>query len=215
MTITSHGYRPARPAESAALARLRSAGFDGPNARGEWVLRGEAAVLAFFGSELPAMQKDWEVSIGARFEHVTKDLERVQPRFEVRGSGQNWFEVSFDLATDSGERLSASDVRRLLASGQRKVRLRNNRTAILAPELLDEFEEILKDTDPKQAQPGTYRFDQRDAGYLKGFADRANGRLEGTAPTHGWVNLYRSRGKWQPHRSVRSESSYDRISAME
>jgi superfamily II DNA or RNA helicase len=178
VTITSQGYRPSQPAESAALARLRGVGFDGPNARGEWVLRGEPAVLAFFAQGLPSMEKDWEVSVGTRFEHVTKDLERVQPRFEVRGSGQNWFEVSFDLATDSGERLSASDVRRLLASGQRKVRLRNNRTAILAPELLDEFEEILKDTDPKQAQPGTYRFDQRDAAYLKGFTDRVGGHLD-------------------------------------
>jgi hypothetical protein len=116
MTITSHGYRPARPAESAALATLRGAGFDGPNARGEWVLRGEAAVLGFFGRDLPAMQKNWEVSIGARFEHVTKDLERVQPRFEVHGSGQNWFEVSFDLAT--GQRRALVRIGRSPVAGE-------------------------------------------------------------------------------------------------
>lgn len=165
-TITSANYRPAHPAETAALARLKSCGFEGPTPRGEWALRGEQAILAFFARALPELQKSWEVKIGARFEHVTRDLERVQPRVEVQGSGQNWFEATFELATPGGERLSASEVRRLLAGGRRTMKLKNNKTAVLDEGLLNDFEELLKDTSPQQVRPGAYRFDARDAGYL-------------------------------------------------
>src|SRR5207253_1475073 len=103
----------------------------------------------------------------------------VKPRFEVQGSGQNWFEVGFELATESGERLSAAEIRRLLASGRRTIRLANNKTAVLDGGLLDEFEELLKDADPKQPRPGTYRFDARDAGFVRGFANAQAGELSG------------------------------------
>ncbi len=178
-TITSPGYRPVHPAEAAALNRLRGCGFEGPTPRGEWALRGEQAILTFFARGLPALKEKWEVTVGSRFEHVTQDLERVQPRFEVQGSGQNWFETRFELATDSGERLSASELRRLLASGKRTVKLANQKTAILDEGLLEDFEELLKDTNPNQIRPGTYRFDTRDAGYLGHFAQQRAGAVVG------------------------------------
>lgn len=179
-TITSPGYRPQHPAEAAALERLKRCGFE-PAPRGEWALRGEAAILGFFARVLPDLQKTWEVSVGQRFEHVTAGLERVKPRFEVQGSGQNWFEAGFELATDSGERLSASEIRRVLASGKRTVKLANQKTAVLDEGLLDEFEELLKDTNPQQVRPGMYRFDVRDAGYLGGFAQQRAGEITGAA----------------------------------
>jgi len=177
-TITSPGYRPAHPAETAALERLRTCGFE-PAMRGEWALRGEGPILGFFARVLPDLQKTWEVTVGQRFEHVTRDLERVTPHFEVQGSGQNWFETGFELATDSGQRLSASEIRHLLASGKRTVKLPNQKTAILDAGLLDDFEELLKDTNPMQVSPGKYRFDARDAGYLGGFAQQRAGAMEG------------------------------------
>ena len=186
ITITSPGYRPANAAEQGALGRLRQSGFEGPTPRGEWALRGEQAILAFFAQDLPDLQRDWEVTIGQRFEHVTKDLERVQPRFEVQGSGQNWFEVGFELATESGERLSAQEIRRLLASGRRTVKLKNQKTAVLDTGLLDEFDELLKDTNPGQSRPGSYRFDPRDAGFLQRFADQQNGQILGGPTGQDW-----------------------------
>lgn len=182
-TITSPGYRPAHPAEAAALERLRICGFEAASglsrSKAEWALRGEGPILRFFARVLPDLQKTWEVTVGQRFEHVTRDLERVTPHFEVQGSGQNWFETGFELATDSGERLSASEIRRLLASGKRTVKLPNQKTAILDAGLLDDFEELLKDTNPMQVSPGKYRFDVRDAGYLGGFAQQREGAVEG------------------------------------
>jgi superfamily II DNA or RNA helicase len=188
ITITSPGYRPAHPAEQVALARLRQAGFEGPTPRGEWAMRGEQAILTFFARELPAFQRDWEVAVGARFEHVTKDLERVKPRFEVQSSGQNWFEVGFDLATEGGERLSAQEIRRLLASGRRTVRLSNQKTAVLDAGLLDDFEEILKDANPQQARPGAYRFDARDAAFLRDFAEQKSGAVVSRDSTQDWAS---------------------------
>lgn len=176
-TISSPGYRPRDPFEVQVLNRLRAAGFAGPNPRGEWTLSGETSVLEFFAKQLPVFQEEWKVSIGTRFSEVTKPLDRVRPRIEFQASGQNWFEVSFDLATSTGERLSAHEVRRLLASGQRTLKLSNQRQAILTSDLLDDFEELLRDTDPKQAMPGRYRFDARDAPYLESFAKEAGAEL--------------------------------------
>ncbi len=176
-TITSPGFRPEHPAEQSALLRLRSCGFEGPTPRGEWALRGEQAILGFFARALPELKKVWEVSVGSRFEHVTAGLERVTPRFEMQGSGTSWFETGFELTTESGERLSASEIRRLLASGRRTMKLKNQKTAVLDEGLLDEFEELLKDTNPTQIRPGTYRFDVRDAGYFGSFAQQQAGEI--------------------------------------
>jgi hypothetical protein len=178
-TLTSHGVRPAHPAEAAALQRLRRCGFDGPTAQGELVLRGEHDILRFFASDLPSIQRDWEVSIGERFSHVTRDFERVAPQLDVRSSGENWFEVGFELATDSRVRLSAHEIRRLLGSGRSTIRLPNQKTAVISEGLLDEFQTLLGDTNPSQAQPGTYRFDRRDAIAFGAYVDSSKARLSG------------------------------------
>jgi superfamily II DNA or RNA helicase len=182
VTLTSPGFRPGHPAEAAALQRLRRCGFDGPTTQGELVMRGEHDILRFFADNLPQLEKDWNVSIGERFSHVTRNFERVTPRLDIRGSGENWFEVGFELATDSGARLSAQEIRRLLGSGKRTVRLGNQKTAVISEDLLDEFQTLLGDTNPNQVQPGTYRFDHRDALAFESYAESSGARLAG-APT--------------------------------
>jgi superfamily II DNA or RNA helicase len=154
------------PAENAAAERLRRAGFVGPAADGQWVLKTEPKILAFFATELPRLQQAWEVTIGARFEYVTKDIERIQPRLEIRSSGENWFDLTVELATPDGERFSASEIQRLLQSGQSAVKLKNQKRAVFDPGMLAEFEDVLRDCDPQQRQPGSYRIDQRHAAYL-------------------------------------------------
>lgn len=178
-TLTSPGFRPGLPAEAAALQRLRRCGFDGPTPKGELVMRGEHDILRFFADELPQLEKDWDVSIGERFSHVTRDFERVAPQLEIRGSGENWFEVGFELTTDSGARLSAHEIRRLLGSGKRTIRYGNQKTAVISEGLLDEFQTLLGDTSPNQIQPGTYQFDRRDALAFEAYADSSGARLAG------------------------------------
>jgi superfamily II DNA or RNA helicase len=173
----------AHPAEEFAVRRLLAAGFAPANREGEFVMKGEARVLGFFASELPRFQQMWTVRVGERFEHVTRDVERVRPRFDVRGSGENWFDLSVELTCPSGERFSAAEIARMLQSGQKSVRLRNRKVAVFDSGLLEEFEHVLRDCDPGQRQPGVYRIHAAHAGYLAGFA-RAQG-AEVAAPA-GW-----------------------------
>lgn len=77
-----------QPAERQALERLHAASFTGPDHAGQLVLKGEPKILAFFARDLPRLEKEWEVTVGTRFAHVTRDIERIQPRFEIRPRGK-------------------------------------------------------------------------------------------------------------------------------
>ncbi len=165
-TLDGHCTVGSATAEAAALDRLRASGFAGPDARGQLVLKGEPKILAFFARDLPRLEKEWQVEIGSRFEHVTRDVERIAPRLEIRSSGENWFDLQFELGTADGERFSAAEIQRLLQSGQTSVKLKNRKVAVFDPAMLDEFSEVLRDCEPQQRQPGTYRIDRRNAAYL-------------------------------------------------
>ncbi len=186
------------PAENAAAERLRRAGFAGPGADGQWVLKTEPRILAFFATELPRLQQAWEVTIGERFEYVTRDVERIQPRLEIRSSGETWFDLSVELATPGGERFSAVEIQRLLQSGQSSVRLKNRKLAVFDPGLLTEFEEVLRDCDPQQKQPGNYRIDQRHAAYLAETAADRGATLNAPAGWRESAGVSRNPGQLVP-----------------
>jgi superfamily II DNA or RNA helicase len=190
---TLAGGVPARhPAETAAVERLGKAGFAGPERDGQFVLKGEPRILAFFAGELPRLQREWTIEIGARFQHVTREIERIEPRLEIRASGENWFDLSLDLATPGGERFSAADIQRLLQSGQSATRLKNGKLAVFDPGLLDEFQKVLTDCDPQQRQPGQYRIARAHAGYLDTVAREQGATVLGDARWQSWTeNLQR------------------------
>ncbi len=183
------------PAEDAAAARLHRAGFVGPAADGQWVLKTEPKILGFFATELPRLQKDWEVKIGARFEYVTKDIERIQPRLEIRSSGENWFDLTVALGTAEGDRFSAAEIQRLLQSGQSAVKLKNQKRAVFDPAMLEEFNDVLRDCDPQQRQPGSYRIDSRHAAYLAETAADRGAVLDAPAGWREWAGASRQPGQ--------------------
>ena len=176
-TLTSQGYPERHAAESAALARLRRCGFQ-PSARGPWVLTSESAILQFFSRDLPGMEKDWKVTVGARFANITSNFERVQPIITMRGSGENWFEAGIEFSVGGTDRIAASEIRRLLQSGQKSVTLKNRKRVALHDGLLDEFNEVLRDCNPDQRQPGLYRFDSRDAAYVRSLEESAGVQIQ-------------------------------------
>lgn len=169
-TLQSAAPGMAHPAEADAVQRILAAGFAPPARGGRFVLKGEPRILAFFAGELPRLEREWTVTVGERFTHVARDLERVAPRLEIRSSGENWFDLSVDLSTASGTRFTAAELQRLLQSGQRSVRLKNQKVAVFDTALLDEFQEVLRDCSPSQTQPGLYRVNQRHGAYLAEFA---------------------------------------------
>ena len=145
------------PAESSALERLRRAGFVGPGADGVLVLKGEPRILAFFATELPRLQRDWTVTIGERFEHVTRDVERITPRFEIKSSGTQWFDLQVELATPGGE-LFRAEIQRLLNSGPNSIRTKAARSPSSTPRCSTTFASAPR-LRSQQRQPGSYRTD--------------------------------------------------------
>jgi superfamily II DNA or RNA helicase len=157
-----------------ALDRLRAAGFSDPGANGEMVLKSERPILHFLGS-LPALQREWTVELGARFSNINQTITHIQPRIDVRGSGENWFDLSLSLAAPDGRQFSSADIQRLLQMGQNHIRLKNGNLALFDSQLLDDFSQALADCDATQPTPGAYRIGRAHAGYLAGVAG------EGTA----------------------------------
>jgi superfamily II DNA or RNA helicase len=153
-------------AEVAAAERMRRAGFTGPDAQGRWNLHGESAVVRFFARDYPRWQKEWEVALAERLQQSTaKTFERLEPRFEIRPSGERWFDVEMSLASADGEKFSAADIQRLILSGNGTTRLKNGRIALIDTGALEEFSEVLRDCAPQQHANG-YRFSDVQAGFL-------------------------------------------------
>ena len=187
-----------RAAENAALERLRAFGFSGPDTKGELALKGEARVLAFFAAGLPRLQRDWQVTVGERFAHVTREVERIEPRVEVRSSGEQWFDLSYELSTPRGDRFSGADIQRLLQAGQSHVKRKDGKIAVFDGGLLDEFEHLLRDSAPRQMQPGVYRMDRRQAGGLDAFAAENRVAVGGDSRWREWAGAARDLAKLVP-----------------
>ena len=119
-------------AESTALNRVLRYGFRGPDHGGWYELRGQDAVLDFFAREYPKLEREWDVSMEERLQRSTeKNLERVQPRFEVRSSGIEWLDFRVDYASDAGTQFSESEIQQWLLSGRTHRKLSNGKVAML------------------------------------------------------------------------------------
>ncbi len=162
-------------------ARLERLGFGLPDGKGEMMLKGERSILTFLAVELPRLKRDWQVTVGERFAHVTRTVERVEPRLEARGSGEQWFDLAYEFETVSGDRLDKAELTRLLQGGQNFLKRAGGKIVIFDGELLDEFTELLRDSQPQQQQGGTYRLAKRAVGGLQAFCTEAGWAVEGAA----------------------------------
>lgn len=166
-------------AENAAVARLEQIGFARTDAGG-FVLHGQLNVIRFFASDYLRLQRDWKTVLAPQVEKWTGEIERVTPKLEIVGSGQDWFEVRYSLTTPGGEVFSNADIQRLLRSGQSQTRLKNGHLAVIDTAGLEDFEQVIRDCDPAQTQPGLYRINRAHAAYVEetarelgsGVADR-------------------------------------------
>lgn len=183
--------------EAAALERLTRHGFSGPDASGHFVLKREHAILNFFAAELPRMEREWEVGIGARFARVTGGIQRITPRIEIQSSGENWFDLQVSLATPGGETFSSAEIQRLLQTGQHHVRLKNNALAVFDGTMLDELQNVLIDASPRQLRPGTYRIGREQAGYLDAVIGE-HAQVCGEPDWQSWTRSCRAQENLEP-----------------
>ena len=154
-------------AERAALGRLQRSGFSSPDAGGRLQLTGQNAVLNFLAREFPRLQREWQVTLDEQLENRTlKNLERVEPRFQITSSGVQWFDLGVVFAAAGGETFSAADIQRLILSGQNHTRLKNGRLAVIDTGAVEELQEVLLDCAPQQ-NAGGYRINNTQAGFLE------------------------------------------------
>jgi hypothetical protein len=167
--------------EQQALGRLQRAGFTGPHEGGVLQLAGQNSVLSFFAREFYKLEREWKVVLEDRLEKSTgKNLERIEPSFEVTPSGQQWFDLDVAYKSGSGERFSAVEIQRLIRSGQSHTRLKNGKFAIIDTGAVEELQEVLLDCAPEQNDRG-YRISNKQAGFLSA-ALKANDSWEVKAP---------------------------------
>ena len=90
-------------AERAALARLQRIGFNGPDEQGKLQLLGQNAVLNFLAREFARLQREWNVTLDEQLENRTlKNIERVEPRFQITSSGVQWFDLGVIFSSSGG-----------------------------------------------------------------------------------------------------------------
>jgi len=151
-------------AEEAALGELEAAGFRQRPGK-PWLLSGEEKVLSFYAGRLGDLQRRWSVTVGERFERVTDDVTKIEPKFAIQPTGGGWFQLRFHFQAGREALLSPDQVRSLLQSGKQTLDLGSGTKAVLDTSLLTDLEEVLRDVDPEQ-EAGGYRIRDMHRGYV-------------------------------------------------
>ncbi|MFZ4777474.1 MAG: DEAD/DEAH box helicase, partial [Terrimicrobiaceae bacterium] len=151
-------------AEAAALRELLALGFE--DVRGKAAIRGEEAVVKFFSTALPRLRKRWDVREGERFQHVTRDIVRIEPRFALREKEDGWLDFHIHFTAGNEAVLSHQDIQRLLQSGSPQLRLKDGRIAVPDADLAEDLEEVLRDSNLRQ-EHGVYRVPAIQRAYLE------------------------------------------------
>ncbi len=183
--------------EQEALSRLMRAGFTGPDAEGCYHLKGQEKVLNFFARDFPWMQREWETSFDERLQRsAATNIERIEPEFQVTGSGEEWFDFQVRFRTQSGQQFSPADIQRLLRSGQSHTRLPNGKFALLDTDAVAELDEVLVDCAPEQ-RGGAYHMKQSQAGFLYATVRTREG-WDIQAPADWNARIATQRGQTKP-----------------
>ncbi len=154
-------------AERAALAQLQRQGFSAPDTSGKMQLLGQNAVLNFLAREFPKLQREWTVTLDEQLENRTlRNIERVEPQFQITPSGVQWFDLGVVFATSGGETFSAAEIQRLILSGQSHTRSKSGKTVVIDTGAVEELQEVLLDCAPQQHAQG-YRMSSTQAGFLE------------------------------------------------
>lgn len=95
-----------------------------------------------------------------------RNIERVEPQFQITSSGVQWFDLGVVFAASGGETFSAAEIQRLILSGQSHTRLKNGKMAVIDTGAVEELQQVLLDCAPQQHAAG-YRISSKQAGFLE------------------------------------------------
>ncbi len=171
--------------EQSMVEALRAAEFSTAESNCLMNLRGEHAVLRFLSTQLPHLQKKVEVQLGARLKILLGRAEVVRPKLEIQSSGENWFDLSVEMTSQVGSCYSAAEIQKLLNSGKTYEKRANGSVVLFDVGALSELQEVLRDCDPQQRQPGSYRIGKMHAGFLQSALGE---QLSGSPATLKQVN---------------------------
>lgn len=183
------GAFPLRPDPEAGLFLLRNGaaeararrllteefGFTGPDAAGQFQMRGEKEIGRFLAHALVELRRVWEVSLGERFQFVTRNVTIIRPELVPGGTDANWFSFAIRYGGAGGVEISRQEIQKLLQKGQNKVQLANGKSAFVDLDACAEVDEVLFDARPEQAG-GAFRARAAQGGFLQaalGGADLA------------------------------------------
>lgn len=153
-------------AEERAQQLLENAGFTGPDAGGQFQLRGKAEIARFVASSLPDLRENWEVELGERIEYMLRNVEVVRPQLETIGTDNQWLSFSINYTSDAGNEIPRAEIQKLLAKSQNQTQLPNGKTAFVDLGACEEANEVIFDVDPRQ-EGDVLRAAAHHAGYLK------------------------------------------------
>ena len=129
-------------------------------------LRSETQAAFFLANVLPRWRDRWEIVVGDRLQAVLARCEIIAPEIAIRPAGNDWLAVDIVFTNGRGESpLTTVEVRQLLQKGVSQHRLTNGRTALIATESAQEFQEVIFDCDAQQSGTGM-KIPRRFGAYL-------------------------------------------------
>jgi len=201
--------------ELAVLKELMDLGFE--DRKGKAVMEGEDAVVGFFANRLPGLRERWKVEEGERFQHVTRDITRIEPQFAIREKGDGWLDFHVHFTAGKSAVFTAQEMQRLLLSGMPVTRLSDGRVAVADPGLAADLEEVIRDCDPRQERGG-YRIRDVHRGYLEAclrdWGSKAGEEADSTPPLGPLASRLRpyqiDGAQWMLSRAIRGAACRSR-----
>ena len=130
--------------EHRILGEVREMGFSiGRNAL---EIRGEELILRFLSNYLPGLRKRWRVTVGERFEHVSRAVALVRPTVEWEpsgGSGEDWLEFGLSYETGDGIRIPTAEIQRMVRVGTSGAGRPGAKRAIINLEAAGDWNEVM------------------------------------------------------------------------
>lgn len=85
---------------------------------------------------------------------MTQQIEKVRPRCTINSEGNDWLEMDLSFTSEGGDVFSEAEIRRLLATGQSGLKMRNGRRAAIDRSALSKLYEGLAEAETSISEPG-------------------------------------------------------------